>query len=259
MYWGLGQFRWGGAPWGQRWLEVVVPDSLVREKTLFLSLQQQSLSALSVRVHPSSGFVNLIGQQTLESRGPQFERLMLLRRQFKGRIRTLYAPSELSGRIPSRPDLRAIVEQSRLLARYGLSLDSNDCVPIEFQASLGQMHHLKEGGRVTVRVSPNGIVFSCAVNDEGVLQMSVSTMDIEDAVMAALELKCAKLFRGEHAATEWRDKHVVRYYADTDMTVSVHWASRKVKFTNYRGVVAKVQLEEFWGLHVGRLPSGCGA
>jgi len=241
--------RWGGLAWQEKWLTVDFPNSLRQEPTLYLSLQSQSLAFLSNFVNSGSGFVNLIGQQTIFANSAAWQVVDSLIGRYPGHVRTLYIPDNLrNGRVDVA---KAELEQNAMLSRYGLTTDTGSCDVIRVPGAWGHPNIVSGSHGLSMSLVADGMALSCKVGPVGA---AVDARDIGFQVgsMFAQQFasKCSTVIGRESAEMEIHDGYYRQFYSDSDARVEISLRYRSVRLYDYRGWVGSISFDSLHGVEV---------
>ena len=228
--------RWGARPWTGVWFAPELPALWAREPHLFLSLQQQSYSALAVSVHPESGFVNLIGQATVRAGSAGWTRVDRLLSRHEGRVRSLYQVDLQDGR--NQPLAAEFHRQENLLTLYGLTSDMGACEVFALRPPSDATAADKPVADI-VRIDASTHVITCPVTrmtpTEHLAKTAVfSTAGHADRLFSHLERHCPQLPRGRSTATVFDGAAYSRFYVNTDMLVTVRPSRGDVVMQGYQ-------------------------
>lgn len=116
-----GQARWGEQEWGRLWYEVEVPESMQREKALYLSTDMQSASFLLPSLPEGAALISIAGQNSILPGTPGSKRVEQLVDAAES-LRTL-VPIDVSF---MRSRLSAEARSGQMLG-YGLQIDPEQC------------------------------------------------------------------------------------------------------------------------------------
>jgi Glycosyltransferase family 87 len=235
--WMGADFRWHPAPWdGAKWFEVEVPQKLVDEPNLYLSVGMASNSYIVPFLSPEAGLVNISGVYPLTASGTNGARVAALQSKFAphlrflARGRRLYPDAER--RSPSVSDVNAAV------ARFGLRVNANDCLtisvhglppevePVIVSASQARAPPPQEG-----RAENTSYLVSCALLPDRIDRSSaITTQQTADLVLDRIEDACPQLFQPHRLPTDVRASSWQRNYLNTDI---IAWVSHgEIKFVH---------------------------
>jgi hypothetical protein len=194
---------WDNGPF----LAVTAHPRLVEQPYLHLSVGTLTYASLAPYLHPDGAMANLVGQMSIPQSGPLNDALQQRLQQWQGRTRFLFRAmgmdAESASKLPQRMKDRA----NRLVARFGLSIDFQDCLPVnlvrETKAGLRPIH-----------------LMSC-----GAQTAPVPAATPEDAlaakVFARLEAACPRLYGPTPLATDNNGDAWQRLYVNSDLRVTV--------------------------------------
>lgn len=218
--WMAGELRWAPAPWGGKWFEVSVPESLTKHPNLYLMVEVRSNSFLAPYLPPDAGLIDISGSYPLEATGPNGKRVEALIERYAPHVRLLvtgerlYADAER--RAPTVSGINSAVQA------YGLQVDPGDCATITVRGIASD----PEFG--TGLPSPLFLVSCALIPDHDDHSADRARERTASIVLDRLEDACPELFRPRRVPTGryaymWR-----RIYVNTDL---VAWVSKnEVKF-----------------------------
>lgn len=199
-----------GLAWDGPWMRVEVPDRLVKEPHLYLSVAFLSGSGLLPFLHPESGMINTTGFHVIGPGHPGGATTQAMIDRNIGRLRTLLplpVGSVSLDTLPSSPTVLAVH-----VRRFGLRVDPTDC---EFLRVEG---NLRAGVRPgNVRSAWNHFL-SCRL-----LPAPEEALNYADGVRAValvfdnVEQACPNLFHPPRPVTEQMNYWVRRYAMGTEM------------------------------------------
>lgn len=130
LYYGLdGSHRISSEPWsGREYFAAQVPEPLVTQPYLHVTVEIQTLAALALKLHPEGAMLNLMGQLAMPTEGPLAAALTQRLDRWEGRTRFLFRDLGDEGK-PGRVE-RAHQRLDHLFAPYGLRVDWSDCLRI---------------------------------------------------------------------------------------------------------------------------------
>lgn len=130
-----GDKRWSSEQWTRQWFDTAIPDRLVKEPYLYISVGGSSNSYIVPFLASGSAFTNPIGSISFDLNGPGGERLKSLFSRYEGRIRVISLDSA-AGR-GDRSSATWINSADTMVARLGYAVDGSDCLTI---SSAGLSH-----------------------------------------------------------------------------------------------------------------------
>jgi hypothetical protein len=222
------EYRWNGAPWGGRWLDISVPQKLETEPNLYLTTGMQSNSFLAPFLAKHSGFVNVVGGYTLNPEGANGARVRELIRRFSPNLRALFPsirPYEIAeGRLPTSQFDDAFVS-------FGLRPDMHDCatitvhglppdVEVRYETTLPEEPQNRDTSYVEAcRLVPDTL-------DRSTLIARQRTVDL---VFDHLEDACPKLFQPRRQVTVHYGGAWLRPYGATDILAWISGGRVKIR------------------------------
>lgn len=189
-----GNPRWSPALWGEKWLDVRVPQELQLQPTTLLTLGKQSYSLIVPYLHPDARVVNLIGQYVQPAASAMPGKLKTLLSEPSDSLRVVFRDKDLVS--PYNPMLSAATraDVNSLLSVYGLRLSDNKCEPILMRAQY------MSGGNVvseveTVALRPkleNERLQVCKLNRLGAAEhgQTIANRAVVKKVFDAVESAC---------------------------------------------------------------------
>jgi len=207
-----GTERWTPLRWTRYWMQVEVPEPLRASPYLYLSMDLQPAAAMAMFLHPGSGLINLRGQHALDLDGPGGERVRRLLQRYEGRLRTLMLNHH---RIDSEIEWVKVVDT--MYGRFGLRIDADDCLFFRYvertddawsEAANRMIGHTK-------RLNPYPLL-SCGLRPAPVSPDYQRERPRVDAVFAAIERACPRLYTPGLARSEQIGASWSRFYATTD-------------------------------------------
>jgi hypothetical protein len=254
-------YRWNQAPWDGRWFNVEVPEKLVNQPNLYLSIGMQSNSFIVPFLAEGSGAVNFAGGYALGPDGATAShvRAMIARRAPHLRVlvggNRIYEDSAL--RAPRQSDV------DDTLRVFGLRVDMSDCETITVRG-LRPMVWRPLGSSLpgpvvtsTGRLRYTSNFASChLVADTSDGSREIAARRAVDVVLNRLEDACPTLFQPPRPQTEHVNQLWLRTYGATDLTAWV--GEGEVKFIDATREPHEIFVgrEEAWAK--GPLPIECG-
>jgi hypothetical protein len=120
------KLRWGGGNWTASWYEISIPNGLLDDPSLYVSVGNNSSSYIAPFLSAESAFVNPIGQISIDLDGPGGAHLRALFSKYAGRVRILtQASSDYSD-----DSLAWTGSANAMLSRLGFAVNTDDCVMI---------------------------------------------------------------------------------------------------------------------------------
>ncbi|WP_448679306.1 hypothetical protein [Pseudomonas nicosulfuronedens] len=205
-----GQARWGEQEWGSLWYEIEVPESMRREKALYISTDMQSASFLLPSLPEGSALISIAGQNSILPGAPGSKRVEQLIGAAES-LRTLL-PIDV-GFMRSR--LSAEARSGQLLG-YGLQVDPEQCDHILVR-DLKMSTVYVWGQRET---SSAGQYFqSCRLRPASLEAVEEFRAKNEFAgnVFSKVEAGCPGLFQPAGTVNFNREGIIGRYYLNTGM------------------------------------------
>lgn len=212
--------------WNDRFIAFNMPDKLVQRPYLYLSLDMQSQSYVAPFVHPQSRFLNVDGMMPLDVVGPGGERVRQQIERFKGATRMLVAINTAPAKALVLPKYVRALDAD--LNRFGLRMDTRDCVGIDNPALIGST--IVVGGGVGAGQTTSGrakgyvTLLSCALVPAPT-DLAVQSARAEAAkLIDKIEQACPRQFPTRWNGVVMRSKDGVfwsRFYVDTDLFVNV--------------------------------------
>lgn len=250
-------YRWKEGPWGGSWFNVEIPQRLMREPNLYLSIGVQSNSFLVPYFAPTSGLVSFSGGYALGMQGATGERIAALIRRHDPHLRMLASGARVYTDSESRLPSRALVDGT--LQRLGLRLDPDDCATIAVHGVAPDLEFRLVAPNAAP-VVPDGIyhAVTCRVLPAPAAQTELLAQQrAVDAIFDRLEDACPQIFRPRRMQTEHPGRVWLRNYLDTDV---IAWVDRgQVKFRDLLrtgGTVEQLGSERDW--EVRSQPILCG-
>jgi hypothetical protein len=249
------EYRWNGAPWGGPWFNVILPEKLKSEPTLYLTLGTQSNSFLAPFFAKGSGVINLAGGYTLDPESANGARVRALIRRYLPNVRVVF----LTDMSSEEGELRAsLLQADGALQWFGLRTDIADCPTI---AVRGLSPELKVRLQTSLPREPqdreNTYLAACRlVSDTTDLSAQTSRRTAVDLVFQRLEEACPSLFRPRRLVTVNQGDVWRRFYGGTDI---VAWVSHgRVMFSDQirPGGVVDVGSESDWAKAPVRIECG---
>jgi len=203
--------RWVAVPWDSGpWLRVEVPERLVSEPALYLSMDTLSNSYLAPYVAKGAGFVNFTGSYGLGPGGASGARLRALIHRYAPHLRFLAAGDHLYTDPQHLPN---VLDVDGALARFRLRVDPTDCATIAVFASQPQGGKPLYTNLISCRVVPDP-------TDPAEFEARQRTAAL---ILDRLEDACPELLQPRRPVTEFRNNRWLRVYLNTDVHA---WVSR---------------------------------
>jgi hypothetical protein len=210
-----GNPRWNPQDWKPTWLQARIPDRLVREPNLYLSMDTQTNSFLAALVHPESAFVNLSGQYSISFGRPGGERVRGLLSEHRGHVRLL---DNIKGESPVL-GAATVARYDAVLDRILMRLDPNDCVTMstDGQGSRGSRPDAADplaeapGADLSRRWLVSCAVVAKASHDPELADQQRRFLPI----FHAFADKCPRLFRPHDALPEGAGRLWKTYFMET--------------------------------------------
>jgi hypothetical protein len=223
-------FRWNPVPWGGQWFKIAVPEKLLTEPDLYLSIGIMSNSFVAPFLSRNSGFVNFSGGYALGSEGASGAHIHALIARYSPHLRVLVAGNELHADADRRQPRRSQIDA--LLARFGLRVDPSDCAtiavyglppPLEITVGTSRSAALPSG-------NTSSLVTCHLVIDDSDHSGQKASQRAADLVLDRLEDACPELFQPPRLVSEPSGSGWQRLYMNTDL---IAWVSQGwVKFRN---------------------------
>jgi hypothetical protein len=228
------EHRWNREPWNSEWINVHVPSVLKLQPHLFVTVDAQSISAISAYVHPKAGFAFVAGQYGVERGKPGFDRFTKLADRYNGHIRLLVKTKvhDLRG-WPLLP----LQRYQAMLSRLGYQIDARDCPTVVLKEQIDSVavyDHLSDRRGDAARLGIKAFwppvekwggayVFACRMVETTGSHLPAAPLPripAEDA-LDRVEAACPRLFSPKGPVSETSDTGLLRRYIETDMTL---WA-----------------------------------
>lgn len=220
--WMVAELRWAPAPWGGKWFDVSVPETLTKRPTLFLTIEARSISFLAPYLPPDAGLIDIAGSYPLEATAPNGSRVKALIDRYAPNVRLLVTGERLytdaDRRAPTVSGVNSTVQA------YGLKVDPGDCAKITVRG-------LASDPEVGTGLPYPLFLVSCAlIPDRADHSADLARERTAKLVLDRLEDACPELFQPRRPPTGryaymWR-----RMYLNTDL---IAWVSKnEVKFFN---------------------------
>lgn len=202
-----GDHRFSALPWDRTpYMPVVVPQRLVEQPFLHLSIGLQSFASLAPNLHREGALINLIGQMSLPVDGPSGKALAERLHRWEGRTRVLFSPPGLSTSV-SELSTRAKTNSDRMVARYGLRIDFDDCLEVQLDLQKSS----------EVKAPP---ILSCAALPAAAPPPTEEEL-LAERVFEQLESACPRIFGPPPMVTDIKGGLPQRVYVNTDTKVEV--------------------------------------
>jgi hypothetical protein len=239
-------FRWSSAPWDGGWIRASVPENLVAEPNLYLTIGAQSNSFIAPYLASGSGMINFSGGYALGPEGVGGNRIKRLFERYGRHIRILTAGQRLYGDDEHREPNRAKIDGA--LWPFGLRVDETDCatvtvegVPPDLEFTIQSSHPAPPRPRNTT------YLVSCKVSaDERDHSEQVEKRRMVELVLDRLEDSCPALFQPRRPFTEFDGKAGTRRYLNTDLTAWVSFGSVKFAQPSQGGSIIYVGRQGAW-------------
>lgn len=216
VIWGAGNPRWTPADWTATWLPGSVPDSLKAQPFLYVATSTSSESYLASFVHPESVFVNPIGQVSMPTGGPGWERFVRIRDRFVGRTKVFFTmPSSSDEEVDS---LR-IGAMGRAVERLGLRIEGN-CTMLRFNTDPASLRFPWRGFQ-DAATKPRQVALCDALPLTAPDPERQAIRARVTRVMDAFERKCPKLFAPNGVAVEGAFRMWARMYGTFDVLLTI--------------------------------------
>jgi hypothetical protein len=223
------EYRWNRVPWGGPWFQLSVPEKLMTESNLYLTLGTQSNSFLAPFLAKDSAFVNVVGGYTLDPDGANGVRVKALIRKFSPNLKVVFLTSKAYEDAGSRLPLPQVDDALQL---YGLRADRGDCATItvhglppelevRYDTSLPQVPQNRDDTELAVcRLLPDS-------TDRSALMARQRSVNL---IFDRLEDACPELFQPHHLVSVHYGDVWRRIYGATDI---VAWISKgRVRFSD---------------------------
>lgn len=208
-----GNPRWSPSPWGDKWLDVRVPQSLRDEPYAYLTTATLSYSALVPYFHGGSRFANIAGQyvQPVGSKMTQRMRRFL---DSDLRLKVMFAAKlDASGQL-QRTLMRDV---DSVLVPYGFQLSSNRCEFVEVK--MDRLPDFNRGNNSDVEaVSANFAVCDVVPSPPETTRKVLGDLAEIDRVFDRVEQACHGLLAPKGMQTLKGSKGWMRTYMN-----SVNW------------------------------------
>jgi len=215
--------RWNPVLWSGQWFRVVVPEKLLSEPNLYLTIGVQSNSFIAPFLARGSGLVNFSGGYALGSQGPGGERVAALIRRYSPHVRVLIAGTHIYPDDAQRQPRLSRVDGA--LRRFGLRVALDDCSTIAIR-------DLPPDFEITFETSAppeppsadTNYLVTCAVNrDDSDRSAWLAQERAADLVLDRLEDACPEVFQPRRLQTENIGSSWQRSYMNTDLLA---WVSK---------------------------------
>lgn len=240
------EFRWNPVAWDRRWFNIILPEKLVDDPSLYLTIGVQSNSFLAPYLSKNAGLINISGEYTLGSKGANGARIQALINRFSPHLRTIVQGVRLYQSTERREPTQSQIDAT--LRRFNLRIDPSDCVTIAVQGVPPDLKvNVRETGVAAVLRADTTYLLSCRViHDSTPYETDAGQQLTVNLVLDRLEDACPKLFQPRRPYTDVVRQVAVRYYANTDLTAWVR--NGTVMFFQSPGSDSevKVGLESDW-------------
>jgi len=220
--WMAGELRWAPAPWGGKWFDVTVPETLRKQRNLYLMVEVRSAAFLAPYLPPDAGLIAISGSYPLEAAGPNGRRVKALIDRYAAHVRLLVTGERLYADAERRAP--TVSEVNSTVQAYGLKVDPADCATITVRG-------IASDPEIGTGLPYPLFLVSCAlVSDHADHSADLARERTAKIVLDRLEDACPELFQPRRPptgryASMWR-----RIYLNTDL---VAWVSKnEVKFFN---------------------------
>ena len=216
--------RWNPQPWTAEMLPAQVPESLVAEPHLMLTIGSSSESFVAAHVHPDSPFVNPIGMYSLPVGGPGWEHFTRLRDQWRGRTRVLFTAPDRAP-TPLDDDIQRVIND--MIDPLGLALNRAACERLVFNAGTST-------DPVKERRSRRHL-FSCEALPKAAPDRELA-IEREQAtrIIDAFEARCGRYFQPFQAQVTGSSGLWTRRYLRFDLFVHVDFKDDLVYYRQER-------------------------
>jgi len=255
------EYRWNQAPWEGRWFDVEIPEKLVAQPSLYLSIGMQSNSFIAAFLPKGSGIINFAGGYALGPDGATASQVRTMIALRAPHLRVLVSGDRIYENSEQR--LPRLSDVDDALRTFGLRVDMSDCEAITVRGMRPTVWRPLESPIAAPAIPSSGklrytsYLATChLVADTDDESREIAARRAVDVVLDRLEDACPALFQprrpqSEHIGQVWQ-----RFYGATDLTA---WVSQgEVKFIdptrNPREIL--VGREEAWVK--GSLPLECG-
>lgn len=216
-------FRFSAEPWDDEpFFKVQVALQLREEPVLHLLLGVQTNASLLAAAGLKGNMANPLGQMSIPMSGAAGDRLIALLATYQGRVRAVFPDF----RSPSPESMQRSKQRiDQVLYRFGLTVDVQDCLPIQVSVADKEGHPIfawvqrqnmfigKDGGSRFV---------SCRLEERQGHDLAFEgERTTADKVFAVLEQKCPNLYGPRGLPTEWSGTAWQRFYPNSDSTVLV--------------------------------------
>jgi hypothetical protein len=255
-----GDHRWSKAPWGAHWFNVDIPEKLVSQPNLYLTIGMQSNSFITPFLAKGSGLVNFSGGYVLGPDGANALRVRTLISRNTPRLRVLVSGDRIYKDAELREPRQSDVDDA--LRIFGLRVDMSDCETITVQGSPASVWRPLESSIPGVIVPRKLRYTSHLVSCHLVVDTRDESREAEarraaDIVLDRLEDACPALFQPRRPQTEHINQMWLRVYPSTDLSAWV--GNGEVKFIDpTRGVRHGIVVgrEEEWARDAQSLECG---
>jgi len=244
-----GLHRLVARPWSREpYLVVHMPERLVDEPVLHLTLGVQSFAALALYMHHDGALINLVGQMSLPAVGPSGEAVRTRLDQWRGRTRLLFTIPDGLDATPLPEAVRRRV--NRQIYRFGLRVNPSDCLLIPMLRALARESAVK---------SDDVPIVSCAAvarqRDDPMLDDNLGRVA---PVFERLESQCRRILSPQPAVTAVEFGDVwQRHYINSDTKLSI--SPEKGVFMSHFRSTSIVRLGSIDDVMAGRSEDPCKA
>lgn len=195
--------RWAG----NRFMPITVPQRLVDEPFLHLSVGTLTYASVAPYLHPAGAMVNLVGQMSIPQSGPLRDALDRRLQNWQGRTRLMFAAMGADAATAVQMPKPAQDRANKLISRFGLRIDFEDCL---------QLTLVRE-----TLTGPRAIpLMSCGALPAPVPSPSATDRLAEQAYRR-LETACPRLYGPTPLATDHNGDAYQRLYINSDLRVTV--------------------------------------
>ena len=252
-------YRWNPAPWNGGWFNVKIPEKLVKEPDLYLSMGGPSNSFLVPFLPEESGFVNFSGEFVLGPNGASASRVRAMIKRRGRHVRVLVSGESVYADAVKREPRQSDVDD--VLHAFGLRVDLSDCATVTV-----------EGLRLSIWRAPNSSIpapiargklrytshlASChVVPDTRDESQEMAARRAVDVLFDRLEDACPAMFQPPRPQTEHVNQIWLRRYGATDLTAWIGNGDVQVSDAVRNPSDIYMGREEAWAR--GSIPLECG-
>jgi len=240
-----GNPRWTAAEWGDRWLEVNVPNDLKENPYAYVTMGTLSYSAIIPSFNEKSRFANIVGQY-MQPAGANMTKRM---RDFLASDLPLKAIFSSALQEDGYPSTSRRMDVNATLAPYGLRLAAGKCelAAIEFQR-IGSSSEPES--RARNHVKHEFAICPIEQNVEKETRQALVEMAAIDMVFDRLERLCPALFAPHGLQTMAGGRGWMRRYSNTNNQLMTDGAIVAVRVAEsysdvILGSVEDIQMHEF--------------